>query len=126
MRLNQVTLPSLDLEKSLEFYQKLGFKLIVNSLPHYIRFQCPEGDSTLSIHLVEKLATGEKPIIYLETEDLDNKVKELISKQIQFKSLPTMQDWLWKEAHLEDPDGNQIIIFFAGENRLNPPWRVEE
>jgi hypothetical protein len=23
-----------------------------------------------------------------------------------------------------DPDGNKIILFFGGDNRKNPPWRV--
>jgi len=26
---------------------------------------------------------------------------------------------------LKDLDGNQLILFYGGENRLNPPWRIE-
>jgi catechol 2,3-dioxygenase-like lactoylglutathione lyase family enzyme len=33
MRLNQVTVPALDVERSIAFYQTLGLKLIVKS-PH--------------------------------------------------------------------------------------------
>lgn len=48
MNLNQVTVPSLDLAKSISFYKRLGLKLIVEALPHYARFVCPDGDSTFS------------------------------------------------------------------------------
>ena len=27
-------------------------------------------------------------------------------------------------AYLRDPDGNRLCLYFAGENRVNPPWRV--
>jgi hypothetical protein len=37
---------------------------------------------------------------------------------------PTDQPYLWREAFLRDPDGNLIVLFSAGENRLNPPWRL--
>jgi len=34
--------------------------------------------------------------------------------------------WLWREAWLYDVDGNKLILYSAGENRLNPPWRMRE
>ena len=52
MNLNQITIPSINLSKSILFYEKLGLKLIVKSLPNYARFECMEGNSTFSIHLV--------------------------------------------------------------------------
>ena len=58
MNLNQVTVPSLDLCRSVLFYQKLGLRLIVDALPHYARFECPTGDATFSIHRVEELPAG--------------------------------------------------------------------
>ncbi|WP_430405479.1 VOC family protein [Fluviicola sp.] len=124
MDLNQITVPSLDIEKSIAFYQTLGLKLIVKS-DHYVRFECPDGTSTFSVHLVEKLATGAGISVYFECEDLDERVDALLQKGIVFDELPKDQTWLWREAYLKDPDGNQLILFFAGENRLNPPWRVQ-
>ena len=47
MRLNQLTLPSIDMARSSEFYQKLGLVLIVDSIPRYARFECPDGGTTL-------------------------------------------------------------------------------
>jgi catechol 2,3-dioxygenase-like lactoylglutathione lyase family enzyme len=40
MNLNQITISVKDVEKSIAFYEKLGFHLIVKSLPNYARFQC--------------------------------------------------------------------------------------
>ena len=124
MNLNQITVPSLDVEKAIVFYQKLGLYLIVEALPHYARFMCMEGSCTFSIHQVEQLPKGEGVIVYFENKDLDNAVKELIKKGIKMDELPTDKDWLWREARLKDLDGNQLIIYYAGENRLNPPWRI--
>ena len=126
MNLNQVTVPSMDLKKSIPFYQKLGLRLIVKSLPHYARFECPNGDSTFSIHLTDKLPKGEGIYVYFECDDLDKQVENLKKEGIQFDQEPVDQRWLWREARLKDLDGNQIILFHAGENRLNPPWRINE
>lgn len=125
MNLNQITVPSLDLEPAISFYETLGLTLIVKSLPHYARFQCPDGDATLSIHSVEKLPTGEGIHIYFECNQLDSMVEELIDKGVVFEELPNDKPWLWREAHLKDPDGNHLILYHAGINRLNPPWRIK-
>ena len=126
MNLNQITVPSLDLTKSIPFYEKLGLKLIVKALPHYARFECPDGNATFSIHLAENLPIGEGIYVYFECEHLDQYVDELKEKGIRFDQLPADQKWLWREARLKDVDGNQLILFYGGENRLNPPWRVHD
>lgn len=125
MNLNQVTIPSLDLIKSVEFYQTLGLKLIVDSIPRYVRFVCPDGDATFSVHLVEKLPVGEGVTVYFECINLDEEYKRLVGEGMEFTLSPTDQTWLWREARLKDPDGNSIILFYGGENRVNPPWRVK-
>ena len=126
MNLNQITIPSLDLKRATEFYKKLGLTLIVDALPRYLRFEFPDGDSTFSIHNVNQLPTGEGISVYFEIEDLDYEVNILKEKGIAFTSEPEDKPWLWREAHLKDPDGNQIILFNAKENRKNPPWRIKE
>ena len=125
MNLNQITVPSLDLTKSIPFYEKLGLKLIVKALPHYARFECPDGDSTFSIHLVEELPQGDGVYVYFECENLDEKVQQIKEDGIQFDQEPNDESWLWREAKLKDLDGNQLILFFGGENRLNPPWKIK-
>ncbi len=124
MDLNQITVPSLDVKKSISFYETLGLHLIVKALPHYVRFACPEGKSTFSVHLVETLSNGPGVFIYFEYDHLDEEVDKLIKKGIEFDELPKDQPWLWREARLKDPDGNQLILYHASENRLNPPWRI--
>ena len=124
MNLNQITIPSLDLTISVPFYQKLGLKLIVESIPNYARFECPEGNSTFSIHKTESLAKGEGIHIYFECKNLDEHVYNLKNNGIEFEQEPTDQVWMWREARLKDPDGNQLILFFGGEYRVNPPWRI--
>ena len=124
MNLNQVTLPVSDVERSIEFYEKLGLHLIVKALPHYARFECPEGDSTFSIHKVENIINNPGTSIYFEVMELDNYVKILMNKGIVFDEVPNDKRWLWREARLKDPDNNQLILYFGGDNRKNPPWRV--
>jgi catechol 2,3-dioxygenase-like lactoylglutathione lyase family enzyme len=124
MRLNQVTIPSTDVARSVEFYKRLGLIQIVESSPNYARFVCPDGDATFSIHRVEKIAPGEKPVVYFECDALDQTVADLEQKGFEFDSPPVDQSWLWREAYLKDPDRNLICLYFAGENRLNPPWRI--
>ncbi len=125
MNLNQVTVPCLDIPKSISFYKKLGLQLIVKS-DHYARFLCPDGNSTFSIHYREKQTTGEGIYVYFECEDLDKQVAKLQDRGIEFDELPNDKSWLWREARLKDPDNHQIILFYGGENRINPPWRVKE
>lgn len=126
MNLNQITVPSLDLTKAIPFYEKLGLKLIVKSLPHYARFECPNGNSTFSIHLTDKLPMGDGIHVYFECENLDEHVEKIKSKGIEFEQDPSDQMWLWREARLKDLDGNQLVLFCAGKNRLNPPWRIKD
>ena len=124
MNLNQITVPSLNLNRSIPFYEKLGLKLIVKALPHYARFECPDGDATFSIHLVERLPVGDGIHVYFEMVDVDAYVKDLIIKGIEFDELPNNKNWLWREARLKDVDGNILILYKAGTNRKNPPWRI--
>jgi len=124
MNLNQVTIPVINVEKAISFYETLGLKLIVKSTPHYARFQCPDGNSTFSLHQVDNLPTGQGVWVYFEVHDLDSYIKSIIEKGIEVEELPNDKPWLWRESRLKDLDGNQIIIYFAGDNRINPPWRI--
>ncbi len=41
-----------------------------------------------------------------------------------FQEMPTDKSWLWREARLQDPDGNQLVLYYADRNRKDPPWKV--
>jgi catechol 2,3-dioxygenase-like lactoylglutathione lyase family enzyme len=124
MNLNQVTLPAVDVPAAAAFYQRLGFRLIVDALPRYVRFECPEGDATLSIEQVPECGTGPGPIVFFECRCLDETVDRFRAAGIPFETGPTDQPWLWREARLHDPAGNALCLFSAGPNRRTPPWRV--
>ncbi len=124
MNLNQITLPVKDMEISTKFYRDLGFTQIVET-PHYARFECPDGGSTFSLSLHgSEIFCG--AVIYFEHEQLDEWVETLKLKGFVFEQEPTDQSYLWREAILHDPSGHKIKLYWAGENRLNPPWRVEK
>jgi catechol 2,3-dioxygenase-like lactoylglutathione lyase family enzyme len=123
VNLNQVTLPTNDMEKATEFYRRMGFLQIVDT-PHYARFECTEGNATFSLSLHER-GVENSSVIYFEHENLDELVVTLKSKGIEFDQDPTDMSHLWREAILHDPSGNKIKLYWAGENRLDPPWRVE-
>lgn len=125
MNLNQVTIYSNKSQETAEFYQKLGLKIIVDSLPRYARFECPDGEATLSVHAAEDAPINSSIVLYFECDRLDEKVAELKAKGLEFEQEPQDQTWLWREAYLKDPAGNRICLFHAGENRKDPPWKVK-
>lgn len=124
MNLNQVTLPVKNMDEATGFYRKLGFLQIVDT-PHYARFECPVGGSTFSLSLNDG-DFNNGAIIYFENEKLDDLVDKLTAKGIVFQQMPTDMRYLWREAVLYDPSGNKIKLYWAGDNRLNPPWKVEK
>ena len=131
MNLNQITLPSTDLERSADFYRKMGFTQIVSAPPRYARFECPQGEATFSLHQVAPADgsasqgfAGTGVVVYFEVDDLDARVAHLCADGFVFDSMPTDERWLWREARLRDPDGNTLCLFHAGRNRRFPPWRL--
>ena len=123
MNLNQITIyTKLPLETT-EFFEQLGLRKIVDSLPRYARLECPDGGSTLSVHEAETHAAS-GITLYFECEDLDADVERLKALGIEFTQDPVDQAWLWREAYTTDPNGNSICLFHAGDNRKNPPWRI--
>jgi catechol 2,3-dioxygenase-like lactoylglutathione lyase family enzyme len=121
MRLNQVTVPSTDIDRSVAFYLRLGLEQIVSS-PHYSRFVVPGNSATFSVEKVDAVTPG--VTVYFECDDLDDRVAELARRGIMFEHGPRDESWLWREARCSDPDGNRICLYRAGENRLNPPWAL--
>ena len=124
MELNQVTLPAIDVAASVAFYRTMGFELIVDT-PHYARFKSTVRDATFSVHAVDSAPQPSGTVVYFECSSLDEQVAALEAKGIQFTHRPRDERWLWREARLLDPAGNVICLYHAGENRLNPPWRVK-
>jgi catechol 2,3-dioxygenase-like lactoylglutathione lyase family enzyme len=125
MNLNQVTVFSQKPVETVEFFEKLGLRRIVDSLPRYARLECPDGEATLSVNIADDVIAANNIVLYFECNDLDAFVAELKAAGLAFDEEPTDRPWLWRQAYLKDPNGNRICLFNAGENRKNPPWRVK-
>ena len=125
-RLNQVTVTGKDYAKSVEFYRRLGLAQIVDSPENgYARFETA-GGATLSVQIDRDETISPTTAVYLECDDLDERVEQLARSGIAFEHGPRNQPWMWREARLRDPDGNIIFLYKAGEARRFPPWRMED
>ncbi|MES2137608.1 MAG: bifunctional hydroxymethylpyrimidine kinase/phosphomethylpyrimidine kinase, partial [Pseudomonadota bacterium] len=108
-RLNQVTVTGTNYERSVDFYRRIGLKQIVGSEENgYARFETA-GGVTLSVQIDPDEKIIATTALYLECDDLDERVEKLARSGIAFEHGPRNQPWLWREARLRDPDGN--IIF---------------
>jgi len=125
-RLNQVTITGTNYRKSVEFYRTLGLKQIVDSPENgYARFETA-GGVTLSVQIDPEETISATTAVYLECDDLDERVEQLARSGLSFEHGPRNQPWMWREARLRDPSGNIVFLYKAGEARRFPPWRVEE
>jgi hydroxymethylpyrimidine/phosphomethylpyrimidine kinase len=123
-RLNQVTVTGTNYEQSVAFYTKLGLKQIVDNPPDYARFETA-GGATFSVQIDPDEKIIATTAVYLECDDLDERVEQLARSGIPFEHGPRNQPWMWREARLRDPDGYIIFLYKAGEARRFPPWRLE-
>jgi catechol 2,3-dioxygenase-like lactoylglutathione lyase family enzyme len=124
LRLNHVTLGVSEVEASARFYVRLGLEQIVADYPTYARLLAPRGGTTLSLHRREGPTTEPTSSIHFEVDDVDLQTRRLEQAGFEFILQPTDQPYLWREAVLLDPDGHRLFIYHAGENRLDPPWRL--
>lgn len=129
MRLNHVTLIVSDLERSKAFYTSLGLVQIVDTPPRYARFRMPDGDATFSIEVTGAAPSPAGIELFFECDSatsLDETVAALAARGVRFDQPPTDMFYLWREARLRDPDGYDVRLYFAGDNRLDPPWKLRD
>ena len=114
-----------DVERGLHFYRDLmGFKLIEDfryeGQAVYARLRAPGGDGTIALHLagpgVSLASDGVR--LYFEVRELDDFCRKLQQKGFYITQLPRMMPWGWRHAYLNDPDGHEISLYWAGENRM--------
>jgi hydroxymethylpyrimidine/phosphomethylpyrimidine kinase len=124
-RLNQVTVTGTNYRQSVEFYRTLGLRQIVDSPENgYARFETA-GGSTLSVQIDPDETISATTAVYLECDDLDERVEQLARNGLAFEHGPRNQPWMWREARLRDPSGNIVFLYKAGEARRFPPWRID-
>ena len=114
-----------DVERGVRFYRDLmGFKLIEDfryeGTAVYARLHAPGGDGTIALHQAGPGASlaSEGVRLYFEVRDLDEFCRKLIQKGFYITQMPRMMPWGWRHAYLNDPDGHEISLYWAGENRM--------
>src|SRR5271169_3440353 len=114
-----------DVERGMRFYHDmLGFKLIEDfryeGIPVYARLHAPGGDGTIALHQAGPGVplSSEGVRLYFEVGDLDGFCRKLQQKGFYITQLPRMMPWGWRHAYLNDPDGHEISLYWAGENRM--------
>ena len=114
-----------DVERGINFYRGwLGFKLIEDfryeGKPVYARLRAPGGEGTIALHQAGPGASiaSEGVRLYFEVRDLDDFCRSLQKRGFYFTQLPTLMPWGWRHAYLNDPEGHEISLYWAGENRM--------
>lgn len=114
-----------DVSRSLEFYRDmLGFKLIEDfkfeNQPVYARLRAPGGDGTIALHMAGPGASmvSDGVRLYFEVGDVDDFCQKLQKRGFYINQMPRMMPWGWRHAYLNDPDGHEISLYWAGEKRM--------
>jgi catechol 2,3-dioxygenase-like lactoylglutathione lyase family enzyme len=123
---NHAMLYSSDVSRAVEFYcRRLAFQM-VDEFRHdgrllYARLRAPSGSGTIALHQLEEgnaIPPDEGVRLYFEVRGLDEFCRKLESRGRVLDSLPKSMPWGWRHAYLHDPDGHEISLYWAGENRF--------
>lgn len=122
---NHAMIYSRDVPAALRFYASvLGFKVLEEFEGHgtvvYARLKSPRGDCTIALHAVapgEEFHTGGIRL-YFEIKDLAKFCKSLEASGVKFSKPPKVMPWGWTHAYLDDPDGHEVSLYWAGAKRL--------
>jgi catechol 2,3-dioxygenase-like lactoylglutathione lyase family enzyme len=114
-----------DVAGGIDFYRSwLGFKLIEDFRHEgrsvYARMHAPGGDGTIALHQAGPGASiaSDGVRLYFEVRDLDDFCQRLRRRGFIFTQQPQMMPWGWRHAYLNDPEGHEISLYWAGENRM--------
>jgi catechol 2,3-dioxygenase-like lactoylglutathione lyase family enzyme len=114
-----------DVQGGIDFYRRwLGFKLIEDFRHEgrsvYARLRAPGGDGTIALHQAGPGASvaSDGVRLYFEVRDLDDFCQSLRKRGFYFTQSPQMMPWGWRHAYLNDPEGHEISLYWAGEQRL--------
>jgi catechol 2,3-dioxygenase-like lactoylglutathione lyase family enzyme len=121
---NHAMIYSQDVSRALAFYRDLlGFSLLEENSAGdrvvYARLKS-SGVATIALHL---LAPGQTLHVggvrlYFEVRQLEKFCKTLEASGAKFSKPPALMPWGWKHAYLNDPDGHEVSLYWAGAKRL--------
>lgn len=123
---NHAMIYSRDVDRALSFYRDhLGFLVIEDMEYHgrrvYARLRPRKGTSTIAIHLLEPGATlpaSDAIRLYFEVKNLKKFCATLEKVGVKFSQLPKPMPWGWEHAYLNDPDGHEVSLYWAGDKRF--------
>ncbi len=114
-----------DVGGGIQFYRNwLGFRLIEDYRHEgrsvYARMQAPAGDGTIALHQAGPGASvaSDGVRLYFEIRELDDFCQRLRKRGFVFTQQPQMMPWGWRHAYLNDPEGHEISLYWAGEQRM--------
>jgi len=114
-----------DVGRGIDFYRDwLGFK-VIEDFRHegravYARMRAPGGDGTIALHQAGPGASvaSDGVRLYFEVPDLDDFCHKLRKRGFYFTQLPQVMPWGWRHAYLNDPEGHEISLYWAGDLRM--------
>jgi len=114
-----------DVQSGIAFYRDwLGFK-VIEDFRHedrsvYARLRAPGGDGTIALHQAGPGASvaSDGVRLYFEVRDLDDFCQRMRRRGFVFTQHPQMMPWGWRHAYLNDPEGHEISLYWAGEQRM--------
>jgi catechol 2,3-dioxygenase-like lactoylglutathione lyase family enzyme len=123
---NHAMVYSRDVGAALHFYRDLlGFRLIeqmeYGGRMVYARLGAAQGDGTLALHMIEPgktMPAGDGIRLYFEVKGLEKFCERLQAAGLKFSQLPKAMPWGWKHAYLDDPDGHEVSLYWAGAKRF--------
>jgi len=114
-----------DVRGGIDFYRNwLGFRLIEDYRHEgrsvYARMQAPGGEGTIALHQAGPGASvaSDGVRLYFEVRELDDFCQRLRKRGFVFTQQPQMMPWGWRHAYLNDPEGHEISLYWAGEQRM--------
>ena len=123
-----------DVARAQHFYQDLlGLKTIdvfqFGSHPVYARLHSPVGTTTIALHQVEpgkELPPFDSIRLYFEVKELDSLCRSLQAAGVEITQLPQPMPWGWTHAYVNDPDGHEVSLYWAGAKRLRGSATVKK
>jgi catechol 2,3-dioxygenase-like lactoylglutathione lyase family enzyme len=122
-----------DVARALHFYHDLlGLKAVdvleYDSRPVYARLRSPAGTNTIALHQVERgqdLPPFDSIRLYFEVKELDALCQSLEGEGVPITQMPKAMPWGWTHAYLNDPDGHELSLYWAGAKRLRGSGTVK-
>ncbi|HKW65182.1 MAG TPA: VOC family protein [Candidatus Acidoferrum sp.] len=110
-----------DLTPALKFYvDQLGFKTVEVYEHAYARLRSPKGSTSIALHVAppHEQVSAEGVRLYFEVKELDDVCARLQVAGVQLTQPPKIMPWGWRHAYLNDPDGHEISLYWAGKKRF--------